>query len=312
MKNILLIGGAGFIGSNIAKQLIINNYSVFVLEPPGANFSRLYQIEDKVKIYYGKLEQYDLIRDILNKNTIDTVIHLASTLIPSSSLQSYLFEFDTVIKPTINLFPILSELNVKLVYFSSGGTIYGLRKGTSFSELSEIAPISYYGQSKLIIEESIKFEHRNSGLKYLILRPSNPYGIGQAIHGKQGLIAACIGNIIKNESITIWGDGSVIRDYIYIDDLVNAIITIIKLGGDNEIYNIGTGTGYSVSEVINIITKCIDEKIKVKYVDARSVDVPSVILDVTKLHAIIKPDYLSLEEGIKAFFLHEKQKFNNK
>jgi UDP-glucose 4-epimerase len=312
MQNILLIGGAGFIGSSIAEQLIFKNHNVFILELPGTDLSRLYQIKDRVKIYYGKLENYDLIRDILNENIIDTVIHLVSTLIPSSSLQSYLAEVEIVIKPTINLLSILSDLNVKLIYFSSGGTIYGTKKDAFFSERSPLAPISYYGQSKLLIEESIKFENRRSGLNYLILRPSNPYGIGQAIYGKQGLIAASVGNIINNKKITIWGNGSVIRDYIYIDDLVDAIISIIKLGGDNEIYNIGSGKGYSVNEVIDTLTKCIAEKIEVEYVAARSVDVPSVVLDITKLHTIFKPNYLSLEEGIRIFFLHEKQKSINK
>jgi UDP-glucose 4-epimerase len=201
---------------------------------------------------------------------------------------------------------------VRLIYFSSGGTIYGAKKDAFFSERSLLAPISYYGQSKLLIEESIKFENRRSGLNYLILRPSNPYGIGQAIHAKQGLIAASIGNILNNKKITIWGDGSVVRDYIYIDDLIDAIVSIIKSGGDNEIYNIGSGKGYSINEVIDTLTKCIAKKIEVEYVDARSVDVPSVVLDTSKLHTIFKPNYLSLEEGIKTFFLHEKQKLTNK
>lgn len=300
MKNILVIGGTGFIGSNIVKQLLQQNYNISILELPSCTNPIL-----NVKIHFGKLEQFDLVKKIIIEDCIDTVIHLASSLIPSSNLDDYLYEFEKIIKPTIKLLAFLAVYNIKLIYFSSGGTIYGVNKKGTFSESDQTNPISYYGQSKLILEESILLENRRIGLNYLIIRPSNPYGIGQNIFGKQGLIAASIGHILNNEKITIWGDGSVIRDYIHIDDLVSGVIKLIQSGKNNQIYNIGSGKGYSVMEIINILKKCVSVDFEPEYTEARTVDIPVMILEVSKIQQIIGSSKIPIERGIKDFYNYE-------
>jgi UDP-glucose 4-epimerase len=310
MDRILLIGGSGFIGSNITTQLIRNNYKVFILELPGSDISIFESIPNNLKIYYGRLSDYDIIKDIINENSIDTVIHLASSLLPSSSFESYLLEFDSIIKPTIKLLQLFSDLNTKLVYFSSGGTVYG-NGNNAFSEFHKTEPISYYGQSKLIIEESIKFENRRLGLKYLIIRPSNPYGIGQKINGQQGLIATSIGHILNNEKISIWGDGNVVRDYIHIDDLVKGLIKILENEFDDDIFNIGSGIGYSINEIINVLRKCVDKDFEVEYFEGRKVDVPNLVLNVEKFEDVFKTSKISIEQGIKDFYIHELKKIKN-
>ena len=305
MKNILVIGGTGFIGSNIVKQLLIEGYNVSILELPNCN-----NHVSNAKIYHGRLEQFDLIKKIIIEDSIDTVIHLASSLIPSSNLDDYLNEIEMVIKPTIKLIHFLATSNIKFVYFSSGGTIYGVNKDGIFSESDKTNPISYYGQSKLILEESIILENRRLGLKYLIIRPSNPYGIGQNIFGKQGFIAVSIGHILNSEKITIWGDGSVIRDYIHIDDLVNGVVKLLKTEKINEIYNIGSGKGYSIREIISILKKCVQIDFELEYLEARSVDVSVMILKVKKIQKIIGNNKISIEQGITDFYNYEvlKQK----
>lgn len=300
MKNILVIGGTGFIGSNIVKQLLLQDYNISILELPTFASPIL-----NVKIHYGKLEQLDFIKKIIIEDSIDTVLHLASSLIPSSNLDEYLNEFEKVIKPTVELLSFLATSNIKIVYFSSGGTIYGVNKKGVFSESDKTTPISYYGQSKLILEESILLENRRLGLNYLIVRPSNPYGIGQNIFGKQGLIAASIGYVLNNEKIAIWGDGSVIRDYIHIDDLVTGVIKLMQSGKNNEIYNIGSGKGYSVKEIMNILKKCVSIDFELQYSEARAVDVPVMILEVTKIQEITGSDQISIEQGIMDFYNYE-------
>lgn len=307
MNKFLLIGGAGFIGSAITKKLVLEGNEISIFELPDSNVSRLDTIKEKIRFYYGDLIQTDVITNIIRKNDIKIVLHLASSLIPSSSHSQYFDDFEKVIIPTINLLPIFSELNVKFVFFSSGGAIYGKTAKGTFSENDILEPISYYGQAKLIIEESIKFENRKSGLDYLILRPSNPYGIGQSLYGKQGLIATCIHNILKDKKIEIWGDGSVVRDYIYIDDFVEIVIYIIKNAKDKQIYNIGSGVGFSVNQVIEMLKKNINKKFEVEYSENRSVDASSIILDISKLSSLINFEYTALENGIKKFLLNESK-----
>lgn len=311
MNRYLLIGGAGFIGAAITKELLFKGNEVSIFELPEANISRVKSIQDRISIYRGNLTQIDVIKEIIVKNKISIVFHLASSLIPSSGEDQYNNDLENVVLPTIKLLPIFSKLKVKFVFFSSGGAIYGKKTNGIFSENDMLRPISYYGQSKLIIEESIKFESRRSGLSYLILRPSNPYGIGQSLYGKQGLIATCIHNILTNQPIEIWGDGSVVRDYIYIDDFVNIVAEILNKKAENQIVNIGSGQGYSVNQVLDVFKILIKEKnIDLKFLEGRPVDASTIVLDVTKLNSIISYEFTSLENGIKIFLYHETHNTN--
>lgn len=304
-KNFLLIGGAGFIGSNIAKKLLKEGNSVSVFELSGTNISRLESIHTEINIYYGTLDQIDLMRSIIEENGITTVLHLASSLIPSSNHEMYLEDLEKVVWPSIRLFHFFSEWNITLIYFSSGGAVYGAKDIGIFTEEDELHPISYYGQSKLILEKSIEFESKKSGLNYIILRPSNPYGIGQNLYGKQGLISTCIHNILADQKIQIWGDGSVVRDYIYIDDFIDIVVKTIDKGTINQIYNIGSGIGYSVNDIISILRNFANKDLDVEYLNSRNVDVPSLVLDVTKLQHLINFNYTSIVKGIHAFYEHE-------
>ncbi|OMQ09845.1 NAD-dependent epimerase/dehydratase family protein [[Flexibacter] sp. ATCC 35103] len=306
MNKYLLIGGAGFIGSAIAKELLLKGNEVSIFELPQSNLFRVKLIEDKINIYTGDLTQIDVIKDIIVKNKISIVLHLASSLIPSSAEHHYNVDLENIILPTIKLLTVFSELKVKLVFFSSGGAVYGKKNNGIFSENDVLMPISYYGQSKLIIEESIKFESRKSGLNFLILRPSNPYGIGQSLYGKQGLIATCIHNILTDQPIEIWGDGTVVRDYIYIDDFVDIVVNIINKAEENETVNIGSGKGYSVNQVLDIFKRLITKRnIDLKFLEGRSVDASAIILDVTKLKSILNYEFTTLENGIQKFLSHE-------
>jgi len=305
MKNILFVGGAGFIGSNIISQLMKLNggYSVFVLEPEFASIHRLNGTP--VTIIRGEISNQDLLKNIILDKKIDTVIHLVSTLIPGSNFEDYQREFTNVIFPSIRLMEMCSERNIKFVYFSSGGTVYGDRKGMAipFKECDTMAPISYYGWSKQMMENSILYMHRTQNLKYLIFRPSNPYGKGQNLHGNQGLIAVSLGKILAGESIQVWGDGSLIRDYIYIDDLGRAIIDVLLNDSIiNETINVGSGIGYSINEIIGVLQDVVKEEVMVEHVASRQVDVSSVVLDVTKLKNLIMFQPITITQGITKFY----------
>lgn len=313
MMNILFIGGAGFIGSNLVHKFVKDdNYKIFVFEPTFANTSRLTDVIENITIIRGAIADFDLLKCVIEDHRIDIIVHLVSTLIPGSTYEDFKREFENVVFPTSRLMELCAEKRVKFVFFSSGGTVYGNSKsGEKFKETDPLAPISYYGLTKQIIESNILFENRRGNLNYLIVRPSNPFGVGQSLHGNQGLIAVSIGKILGGTPIEVWGDGNSVRDYIYITDLADAFYQLIKNNINNNIVNIGSGFGYSVNDVIKRLRNCIDIPFKVEHKPSRSVDVNSMVLDISKLESLIDVHHTHLEDGIKKFFRYIKEKVNH-
>lgn len=309
MKKILFLGGAGFIGSNLIRSFLnrTSNLEISVLEPTFANVGRLDGMN--VQIYRGELSDIDFLQSIIEANNIDTVVHLVATIIPGSTFEDYKREYQQVIFPTIELMEVCAQRHITFVYFSSGGTVYGNRTDLKpFVETDSMAPISYYGWSKQMMENSIQYVHRTAGLKYLILRPSNPYGHGQNIHARQGLIAVAMGKILAAEPIEVWGNGSNIRDYIYIDDLAEAVVQLLEKNVYNTTVNIGSGEGASINDIIHILRDVVEEEVKVDYKPARSVDVSHMILDTTRLKSYINMEFTPLKDGIELFYNDIKEK----
>jgi UDP-glucose 4-epimerase len=301
MRNFLFIGGAGFIGSNLIKKLAFANFCIHVCEPEGADLQRLEGLN--IMIHRFSLNEIDSLCEILEEYNIDTVVHLVSTLIPSSSYSDYKDEYKNVIFPSIELMEVCAERDIKFVYFSSGGTIYGNRNDVfPFVENDPMAPISYYGWSKQMMENSILFMHRTKGLNYLIVRPSNPYGHGQNLYGKQGLVAVAIGKILKSEPVDVWGDGSAVRDYIYIDDLAKVFAQLIEKDVKNTTLNIGSGRGYSVNDVLAFLKIVTQKDFKIIYQNPRPVDVSNMVMDLRNLKQYVDVEFTPFMEGIKMFY----------
>lgn len=300
--NILFIGGAGFIGSSLVKYFAKEgNDNLYVVEPEFANVSRLEGIN--VEIHRCSLSDIDTIKNILILNQIDIIVHLVSTLIPGSGYDDFNNEFKNMIFPSIKLMEICATRKIKFVYFSSGGTVYGNRTNMQpFIETDEMAPISYYGWSKQMMENSILFKNRTEQLKYLIVRPSNPYGHGQNLYGKQGLVAVVIGHLLENKTVEIWGDGSAIRDYIYIDDLAHIFYELIKNDICNETINIGSGRGYSVNDILAFIKIISKSDFKIEYKNTRPMDVSNMVLDITKMKKYTDIELTPMLEGISTFY----------
>lgn len=314
MVNILFIGGAGFIGSSLVHAFIRDpEFKIFVFEPVFANTNRLVDVGDKITIIRGSIADFDLLKYVIEDHKINIVVHLVSTLVPGSTYEDFKREFENVVFPTSRLMELCAEKGIKFIFFSSGGTVYGnSKRGEKFKETDTLSPISYYGLTKQIIESNILFENRRGKLNYLIIRPSNPFGQGQALHGNQGFIAVAIGKILGDKPIEVWGDGSSVRDFLYINDLADAFYKLVETNVNNEIVNIGSGYGYSVNDIIDRLHRCIDIPFNVVYKDSRSVDVNSMVLDISKLKSLIEVKHTHLEDGIKMFFEYVKQAINKK
>lgn len=305
--NILFIGGAGFIGASLVRRFCKDKgYSVCVVEPEFANVSRLDGLD--VKILRESLTNVEAVERVINDNGIDTVVHLVSTLIPGSGYDDFNREFENMIFPSIRLMEYCARKDVKFVYFSSGGTIYGNRTTMQpFVETDDMAPISYYGWSKQMMENSILFKNRTEGLRYLIVRPSNPYGHGQNLHGRQGLVAVAIGKILDGREVEVWGDGSAIRDYIYIDDLAEVFFRLVDGGVSGETVNIGSGRGYSVNDVLAFLKIISKVDFKIKYENARPMDVSNMVLDTEKMHKYADVELTPMLDGMAKFYEESKK-----
>ena len=300
-RNILFIGGAGFIGSNLVKALDKTKYQVTVIEPENAFIGRL--LGEEVNLQFGSLNNVNFIRRIIEQQGIQIVVHLVSTLIPESNYEDYKREYKNVIFPTIELMELCAKKGLRFLYFSSGGTVYGNKNDVMpFEEKDPMKPISYYGWSKQMMENSILFMHRTVGLDYLILRPSNPYGHGQNLYGKQGLVAVTIGKLLKGEPVVVWGDGSAVRDYIYVDDLAEIFVKLIEGNTHNMTINVGSGRGYSVNDVLAFIKIVSGNDMKIVYQNPRPVDVSNVVLDITTLNEIVNYHFTPFMDGVRKFY----------
>lgn len=305
-KSILFIGGAGFIGSNIIRKMQHDDYEIHVCEPDGANTQRLNGLA--LRLHRALLSDMEAVSSIIQDFNIDVVVHLVSTLIPGSTYEDYKKEYKNVIFPSIELMELCAQKGVRFVYFSSGGTVYGNRNDVlPFKETDAMNPISYYGWSKQMMENSIQFMHRTVGLDYLVVRPSNPYGHGQNLYGKQGLVAVAIGKLLKNEGIEVWGDGSSVRDYIYVDDLAAIFVKLIELDVHNTTLNIGSGRGYSVNDVLAFLKIVSGRELKIVYQNPRPVDVSSMVLDTTRLKEVICYELTPFMDGIRKYYEEVKE-----
>ena len=305
-RTILFIGGAGFIGSNIIRRLQHDDYEIHVCEPDGANTQRLNGLE--VRLHRSLLSDIEVVNTIIQDFNIDVVVHLVSTLIPGSTYEDYKKEYKNVIFPSIELMELCAQKGIRFVYFSSGGTVYGNRNDVlPFTETDSMNPISYYGWSKQMMENSIQFMHRTVGLDYLVVRPSNPYGHGQNLYGKQGLVAVAMGKLLRNEEIEVWGDGSAVRDYIYVDDLARIFVKLIEEDVHNTTLNIGSGRGYSVNDVLAFLKIVTGRELKIVYQNPRPVDVSSMVLDTSRLKGLISYEVTPFMDGIKKYYEEVKE-----
>lgn len=302
MDHILILGGGGFLGANLARGLVKAKFRVSILERPGADLSRLADLLPSLKVFEVLLGETAQVRELIRSIGVDTVIHLASSLLPSSLGADFAREQREVVVPTFSLLSELAELGVKVVFFSSGGTVYGRAQHGPFRETDPRVPINFYGLSKSLSEDGIAFLHRVAGLKFLVLRPSNPYGKFQPMRGSQGFISVVIRKALAGEPIEIWGDGSVVRDYLLVDDLVQAVTELLVRDVQGVTLNLGSGVGHSLVEVVATIEEVLGRSLPLVFQPGRPVDVPVSVLDISNLRRCIPFDPLDLRHGILNYY----------
>lgn len=288
MTTFFLIGGNGFVG---------NAYSVF-LKSTGAKVHHILkgQISDSKSFTFNQ----QVLSQLPVSKVKNIIVDFAYTSVPKTSFTDPVKDF------TENLYNINCHLafasslpNATYVYISSGGTVYGnVDKKEPISEKSDNYPLSPYGITKLA-SEKYAFMHRQiHELDIKIIRPSNIFGPGQRPFKGQGFIATALAKIFQRQAVQVFGSEETIRDYIYIDDFVNALNTIISEGKEGEIYNVGTGIGISISDVLSCIEKTIGYEVAINHLPTRPFDVSYNVLNIDKLKSLSWQNAFSFEYGV--------------
>lgn len=301
--NILVIGGNGFIGSHLIDHLLIKGHKVRVFDNSYERYRK-----PLISVDY-RISSLDNIPDLYEALLgIEIIFHLATSSVPSTSNIDTVTDINKNLIPTLNIINMAVKLGIKrIVYFSSGGTVYGNPLTDLVSENHPLKPISSYGIIKATIENYLHLYQRMYDIHPLILRPSNPYGPRQGHYIAQGVISTFLRQIKTNEMITVYGDGNSAKDYIYIKDL---IYQCYELSFSKEVgtFNLGSGIGTSINQLLELIKKTTCSTYKVQYVDKKNYDVDHFVLDISKAINIIgeKP-VISLEAGISELWEWLKQ-----
>lgn len=282
---VVLVGGAGFIGTNLALKLKQNNYKVVVFDRPD---TELQQRADEFAIEYvvGNYITGEGLDECISEG--DIVVHLVSTSVPNSSNQDISKDAIDNIIPSIRLFELCVKNKVeRIIYSSSGGTVYGVPEYTPIDERHKTDPTSAYGVHKVAVEKYLALMNELHGIKVNIMRISNPYGPAQKPFRGQGVISTFLASAFMDKTVEIWGDGESIRDYIYIEDLSEAFLKVMEYNGEEKVFNIGSGQGLSVNDILASIQELTNKEMNIDYIPGKVTDVKTNILECKKANDIL-------------------------
>jgi UDP-glucose 4-epimerase len=290
---VLLLGGGGFMGRALACRLRDLGHEVHVVIR-----GTILDIPDGVSVHGGGMENIELLRRLIPR--FKTIVHMASATTPSLSSRTPSLEANLNIVPTLGLLEEMQRYpQVRLIYISSGGTVYGNPEQDLVPESADLHPMSYYGAGKVAVEGFLRCFQDLSGNPVVILRPSNLYGPGQPRYQGFGVVRTMLQHLRDGSTMTIWGDGSVVRDFIYVDDVVSAIECVIADTPATGAFNVGSGAGHSLNDLKSIIEEVCGIALAIRYESSRSIDVRRIVLDTSsmKKHFGWAPS-TSLSEGV--------------
>ena len=273
----LVLGGNGFIGSHVVDRLLRGGHRVSVLDrAPEQHRAPLAGVDYTL----AEFDDFASIRNALRE--ADVVFHLISTTVPSTSNEDPVADIEGNLVATVRMLDMAVQEKIsKLVFLSSGGTVYGVPDTVPVSENNPTRPICSHGVIKLAIERYLFMYKQLHGLNYTVLRVSNPYGERQGHIDVQGVIGTFVQRILHDKRITIWGDGTVERDYIYVGDVAEACVSAAE-SDVVGVFNIGSGTSSSINDVVAALVNSTGTSIEPEYLPGRDFDVPAIYLDCAK------------------------------
>lgn len=294
----LLLGGAGFIGSHLCDALLSAGHSVRLFDRPGVPPYRVFGAGERLEWIQADFNSAtEVERAVLD---CQVVFHLVSTTLPKSSNDDPVYDIESNVVGSLRLLEAARHAGVqKIIFLSSGGTVYGVPQVVPISEFHPTDPVSSYGIGKLTIEKYLHLYEVLHGMNYCVLRLANPFGERQRVNASQGAIAVFLNRAIHMQAIEIWGDGSIVRDYIYIADVVDALIAAAFYPGSERLFNIGSGHGKSLNDILVAIEELLGRPIARTYLPGRTFDVSANVLDITHAlkHLVWSPK-VSFEVGL--------------
>lgn len=295
--NILITGGAGFIGSHILQRFNRENCQITVLDnlysgnrtniPKGVNFIEMDICDERII-------------DVFEKNKFEAVVHLAAQTMVNASIDNPIYDSDNNIRGTINILEACRKTGVRRIVFSSTAAVYGDVNEVPVLEDFTTEPLSFYGLSKLTVEKYLKLYQKLYGLEYVILRYANVYGERQGDGGEGGVISIFMKLLAQNKALTIHGDGKQSRDFVYAGEIANANWLALNTENINEIYNISTQTETSINELVETLETISGKKFEITYGAARQGDILRSVLSNDKAREKIGYKVeTSLAEGLR-------------
>lgn len=280
MGRVLVIGAAGFIGQHTVRALLSRELPVMAMDIntlPSGSF------EDETHLCWASGPADDRFALAAALKSCSRVIYLVSGSLPATANSHLAHEVQHHVAEALGVAEFCEAHGVQsFIFASSGGTVYGVDSDHPIPETAANIPRNAYGVSKLAIEHYLRLIGTMRSMRTLSLRISNPYGVGQVARRAQGFVAAAMHSAWSGETLPIWGDGSVVRDYIFVRDVADAMVKALDYTGGSHVINIGSGRGYSQMDILRGIEEVSGRKIPVEFNPSRSIDVKSNVLCVDR------------------------------
>lgn len=274
---IAIFGGGGFIGSTIADRLLSEGHEVRIFERPRVPPYRDFLAGECIEWCEGDLSCAHDVSEVVSGT--DAVLHLVSTTLPKNSNDDPIYDVQSNVVSSLHILNAMVAHNVrKMIFISSGGTVYGNPVYLPIDEQHPTNPVVSYGITKLAIEKYLHMYERMHGIVGITLRVANPYGERQRIETAQGAVGVFLHRALNGLPIEIWGDGSVTRDYIHVSDVAEIFVKALYYQGAERLFNVGSGKGTSLNTLLGLLEQVIGRSIDRRYQQGRPFDVPVSIL----------------------------------
>jgi UDP-glucose 4-epimerase len=299
---VLVLGGTGFLGAEIAERYLAEGSAVTVV-------ARHHPSSDRIGKLAGATVTLGDVRDelVLERalEDADHVVHALGCPFPAESNDDPVGDLLHTIPTLIQLLELLKlRPEVSLSFLSSGGTVYGNPLNVPADEMTPCDPITVYGITKLTAEKYISMYSERFGIESRILRVANAYGPLQSAERGQGLIAAFLEAAQTGKGVSVFGDGTALRDYVRVEDVAEAVVQISRFSDGPRILNVGSGRGHSIRDVLAMVRHVTGHALHVNWLPARPFDVKAIVLDVTMLRQLIRWTPVPLSEGVGRVWTH--------
>ena len=298
----VVVGASGFIGSHLVDALLAQGMPVRAVVRQGPGLLAPAALLDS-RLALQRLDMADAEALASVCAGAEVVFHLASTTLPQSSNLDPGFDVSSNLLGALHVLDAVRHAgDARLVVVSSGGTVYGVPQQVPIPEDHPTEPTCSYGITKLAIEKYVALYRQLHGVRGVVLRVANPYGERQRLDAAQGVVPVFLGKALRGEPLEIWGDGSTVRDFLHISDVVTALLAAWRQPSESLVFNVGSGTGLSLSALVDLLAAELDRPLEVLHRPARGFDVPTNVLCIARAQRCWgwQPE-VSVAEGLRRF-----------